>query len=177
MVYLRRKTRSKRGERYSYWSIVETVRTERGPRQRTIATLGKVPGLDKEERVGWEDITRQLDGKPKAKQLTLFEEEKKPEVPKWASIDLSRVRVERVRRFGDVYLGLALWRRLGLHNFFKEECKFSYVVLPLPDSPPRPKHAPLSIENVTPSTAFSILYFLSITPLATMGKCLTNYCW
>jgi transposase len=35
-------------------------------------------------------------------------------------VDLSRVRVERLRRFGDVCLGLALWRRLGLDQFFGE---------------------------------------------------------
>ena len=50
-----------------------------------------------------------------------------------------------------------------------------YVVLPLPDSPARPKQAPLSIEKDTPSTAFSILYFLSITPLATTGKYLIRF--
>jgi hypothetical protein len=29
---------------------------------------------------------------------------------------LSGLRVERVREFGNVYLGLSLWRRLGLHK-------------------------------------------------------------
>jgi transposase len=33
---------------------------------------------------------------------------------------LRGVRVERVREFGQVYLGLALWRRLGLHQVLKE---------------------------------------------------------
>jgi len=28
--------------------------------------------------------------------------------------------VERTREFGEVYLGLALWRRLGLHEFLRE---------------------------------------------------------
>ena len=58
--------------------------------------------------------------------------------------------------------------------FSRSSISFAIVVLRLPDSPARTKHAPLSIENVTPSTAFSILYFLSITPFAAMGKCLTN---
>lgn len=30
------------------------------------------------------------------------------------------VRVERVREFGEVYLGLCLWRRLGLHRLLAE---------------------------------------------------------
>ena len=35
-------------------------------------------------------------------------------------MDLSGVRVERVREFGQVYLGLSLWRRLGLHTLLQE---------------------------------------------------------
>jgi len=40
--------------------------------------------------------------------------------PQWAQVDLSGVRVERVREFGQVYLGLSLWRRLGLHKLLRE---------------------------------------------------------
>lgn len=35
-------------------------------------------------------------------------------------MDTSRVRVERLRHFGDVYLGLVLWRRLKLDAYFNE---------------------------------------------------------
>ncbi len=37
-----------------------------------------------------------------------------------ATVDTSRVRVERQRRFGEIYLGLALWRRLKLDAFFDD---------------------------------------------------------
>jgi len=67
--------------------------------------------MDKEERVGWEEIGRILDGKPKP-EPDLFEKEES--VPKWAKIDLKRVSVERLRHFGDVYLGLALWKKLTI---------------------------------------------------------------
>jgi hypothetical protein len=40
--------------------------------------------------------------------------------PQWARVDLGGVRVERVRDFGQVYLGLSLWRRLGLHTLLRE---------------------------------------------------------
>jgi len=115
-MYLRKKVRRKGGERYESWALVESVRTARGPRQRTVARLGKLPGLDQEERVGWEEIGRILDGKP-GREADLFRGAE-PEPPEWARVDLKRVRVERLRHFGDVYLGLALWRRLGLHLFF-----------------------------------------------------------
>ena len=67
---------------YEAWSLVESVRTAKGLRQRTVATLGKLPGLDKEERVGWEEIARVLDGKPRPER-NLFEKEE--EIPLWAS--------------------------------------------------------------------------------------------
>ena len=103
---------------YEYWSLVESVRTERGPRQRVVASLGKLPGLDPEERVGWEEVGRILSGKEKT-QPNLFEDAE-TNAPDWAEVDLQSVRVERQRRFGDAYLGLALWRRLGLDDLFEE---------------------------------------------------------
>ena len=63
-MYLRRHDKKIDGEHYDYWSLVESVRTSRGPLQRIVATIGKLPGLDKKERIGWEEIRRILDGKP-----------------------------------------------------------------------------------------------------------------
>ena len=116
-MYLRRRSRTKNGVEYKSWALVENVRTARGPRQRTIATIGKLPGLDKEERIGWEAIGRYLDGKPHP-QPDLFKRE--DEVPLWATVDIKRVSIERMRHFGDVYLGLLLWNRLGLSMFCQE---------------------------------------------------------
>ena len=107
-MYLRRHSRKKGDTEYEAWSLVESVRTAKGPRQRTVATLGKLPGLDKEERVGWEEIARVLDGKPRPER-SLFEKEE--EIPLWVTVNLRAIRVERLRHFGDVYLGLALWKR------------------------------------------------------------------
>ncbi len=115
-MYLRRHRRRKRDETYEYWTLVESVRTKEGPRQRIVATLGKVPGLDEEARVGWEHIRGVLDGR--LCQQDLLQQASAP--PRWATVDTSRARVERLRRFGEVYLGLALWRRLKLDAFFAD---------------------------------------------------------
>lgn len=113
-MYLRRRCRVKGGVKYELWALVESVRTSRGPRQRTVVTVGKLPGLDEEEKIGWEEIGRVLDGKPAP---TAFLFEKEPDIPSWATANLKGIQVERLRHFGDVYLGLALWKRLGLEEF------------------------------------------------------------
>jgi len=115
-MYLRRHRRTKSEETYEYWTLVESVRTQEGPRQRIVATLGKLPGLDAQARVGWEHIRDVLDGRLHQSDLLGAE----PEPPAWATVDTSRARVERLRRFGEVYLGLALWRRLKLDAYFDE---------------------------------------------------------
>jgi len=99
--------------------LVKSVRTARGPRQRTVASIGKLPGLDRQARMGWEQIGAALDGR--LRQADLFVKDEPP--PQWATVEVSRVRVERLRDFGDVYLGLALWRRLRLDEFFRQQMR------------------------------------------------------
>lgn len=51
-MFLRRIKKKARGETYQYWALREAYRTAKGPRQRVVATLGK---LDCEEAdAGWE---------------------------------------------------------------------------------------------------------------------------
>ncbi len=116
-VFLRRNTKKKGGVDYDCWTLVESVRTARGPRQRIVATIGKLPGLDRQERVGWDEIGRILSGKPRPSP-GLFDQPEDP--PSWATVNISGVSVERLRRFGDVYLGLLLWNRLGFAEFCKQ---------------------------------------------------------
>lgn len=82
-----------------------------------VATLGKASGLKKEERVGWEEVARVLNGKPKA-EADLFEEE--ADIPEWANVNTRQVQVERLREFGSVYLGMILWKRLKLDDIFEK---------------------------------------------------------
>jgi transposase len=80
-----------------------------------VATIGKLPDFKEEERIGWEAIGRILNGEP-AKEADFFEE--RPEDPQWATVNTRGIGIERLRRFGDVYLGLALWKRLKLDELF-----------------------------------------------------------
>ena len=116
-MYLRRNTKKKDGTDYDCWTLVESIRTARGPRQRIVATIGKLPGLDREERVGWDEIGRILSGKPRP-EPELFHPPEEP--PSWATVNVSGVSVERLRHFGVVYLGLLLWSRVGLASFCRK---------------------------------------------------------
>jgi hypothetical protein len=127
-MFLRRNRKKHKGEDYDYWTLVESVRTSRGPRQRTVATLGKLPGLDEEVRVGWEHIGDILDGH--ARTADFFNAP--PDPPEWARVNLKGVRVERLRSFGDVFLGLALWRRLKLDSFFGDAMEPGREEIPWP---------------------------------------------
>lgn len=116
-MFLRRNRRKANGETYEYWTLVQTVRTAQGPRQKVVATLGKAPGLERKDRHRWEDIADLLEGRQPARQLKLSDvRESQEPCAEWTEVDLRGLRVERVREFGTVYLALALWRRLGLHT-------------------------------------------------------------
>jgi len=118
-MYLRRHRRTVDGTTYEYWTLVESRRTAKGPRQHTVATLGKSPGLDESIAAGWESIDDLLEGRTAARQLELSGATA-PAAPMWREVDVRGVRVERVREFGQVYLALSLWRRLGLHTLLHD---------------------------------------------------------
>jgi len=78
-----------------------------------VARLGKLDGAEQKTARGWHDLDALLEGRPVAQQLEFGEN---AAAPLWRQVNLKQVRVERVRRFGRVYLGLSLWRRLKLHK-------------------------------------------------------------
>ncbi len=119
-MYLRRNRKFQHDEPYDYWTLVRTIRTARGPRQQIVAHLGKLD--DKEQRIArsWADLDALLEGREPGRQGELGVEGSKEEAALWKRVNVRGVRVERARQFGRVYLGLALWRRLGLHTLLRE---------------------------------------------------------
>lgn len=119
-MFLRKNRKRFDGEIYEYWTLCESIRTERGSRQRVVASLGKFTQEDL--AAGWEDLEALLDGRrPAPKQGNLFDTDKPGEAGLgWELADLKNLSVERVREFGTVFLALALWRRLGLHELLGE---------------------------------------------------------
>ena len=118
-MFLRRNRRRHHGECYEYWSLMRTVRTAKGPRHELVASLGKAPGLDEDKRLSWENVGDLLEGRdPAPIQGRLGEPLPPPR--QWMQVDVRGLRVERVRDFGEVYLALSLWRRLGLHTLLRD---------------------------------------------------------
>jgi transposase len=113
-MFLRRYTRTKDGKTHTYYALVESVRTKAGPRQHVVAYLGEL-NHDQERR--WQRTAvfhnrqgedRQLRLFPDAEPITLSDD------PNIVQIRLDSVSWTNPRRFGDVWLGLWLWKFLHL---------------------------------------------------------------
>jgi len=105
-MYLRHTTRRKDGKVHRYWQLVRSVRVGRKVVQQTVAHLGE---LDAQGRARAKALARAITGD--RAQADLFIAEDTDEV---ISVRLKRIRLERGRRFGDVWLGWTLWRALRL---------------------------------------------------------------
>ena len=119
-MFIRQCYRKKNGRRHAYWALVESYRTERGPRQRIVAWLGT---LDEAGRLGIQQAARH-DAKARRdddNQLPLFEYEDEPVEPRWMEVDTAKVRVENTRQFGGPWLAMQLIDRLQLDRFLNAQ--------------------------------------------------------
>ena len=113
-MYLRHTTVRRGRKTLVYWNLVRSVRTGGKVRQEVVASLGRldVRGRDRAQKLAdW--ITG------KRCEPSLFEPADLDR-DESAHIELKKLRVERSRRFGDVFLGLVLWRSLQLDSLFDE---------------------------------------------------------
>jgi len=118
-MFLRSHGRSKEGKDHTYWSLVETVRTPDGPRQRILCYLGE---LNSGAQARWLKTIEVFNEQGEAQQLKLFPAHVEPPAddPQVARVLVDRVRLERTRQFGACWLGWELWKRLGLEGFFQQ---------------------------------------------------------
>jgi transposase len=118
-MFLRPNHRSKDGKDHTYWSLVETVRTPDGPRQKTLCYLGE---LNSSAEARWLTTVEVFNQQGEAQQLKLFPSQvaPPPDDPQVARVLLNKVRLERTRQFGACFLGLELWKRLELDRFFEQ---------------------------------------------------------
>ena len=113
-MFLRRYSRIKDGKKHTYYALVESVRTDAGPRQQIVAYLGEL-NHDQERR--WQRTIVFHNRQGETQQLRLFPDD--DAVPLPDDPDVVRIRLRSVgwtnpRNFGDVWLARWLWHTLHL---------------------------------------------------------------
>jgi len=118
-MFLRVHERTKDGKAHRYWSLVETVRTPDGPRQRTLCYLGELNGSG---QARWLKTIEVFNEQGESRQLKLFPvgAPTPDDDPQVARVLIDQVRIERTRNFGESFLAWELWRRLQLDRFWEE---------------------------------------------------------
>jgi transposase len=136
-MFLRRYQRTKQGKTHTYYALVESVRTDAGPRQRVVAHLGEL-NHDQERR--WQRTVAFHNRQGDPQQLRLFPEDEHvalPDDPDVVRIRLGHVTWTNARRFGDVWLARWLWQFLGLDDIIN-------------------RHVPQGKETVRPADSVAI---------------------
>ncbi len=114
-MYLRYTSHFKNGKRHVYWRLVRSVRHGRKVVQETVAQLGE---LDAQGRARAQALARSITGgATSSSQRHLFEADAGAEA---VAVKLGKVRLERSRAFGAVWLGWLLWRALKLDELCRE---------------------------------------------------------
>ena len=113
-MYIRKRSVKKNGRKYEYWELVESERTERGPRERSIAYLGV---MESGTRAG---MKLAADDQAGHAQGFLFDE------PEWVEVDTKRVREASAAR-GLVW---SFARCLGCRIFCGPLCLAGWKIYP-----------------------------------------------
>ncbi len=113
-MFLRPYKRYKDGKTHTYYAVVESVRTEAGPRQHVVAYLGE---LNRDQERRWQRTLVCYNRQGDVRQLRLFPDDEQiplPDDPDVVRIRLSSVGWTNARSFGDVWLARWLWNWLHL---------------------------------------------------------------
>jgi hypothetical protein len=103
----------KNGRVHVYWALMESHRTPKGSRHRIVGWLGE---LDGGAKAGWAELARRLNGKlPRVAQPMLFDPGPPGEpVPEQVTVNVRGLQVGPAKAFGELWVGLWLWRTLKL---------------------------------------------------------------
>ncbi|MGD1038982.1 MAG: IS1634 family transposase [Roseiarcus sp.] len=144
-MYVRKSILSYKGRTYTNYVLVESVHTPKGPRQKTICSLGdlsprpredwlELAGKIEDALVGQDDLLDRDDGEVAEIVRRVRERQqrdKKPETEERRSpaprpagtvieVDPSRVTTERHREAGPIHVGHQFWLRLGLDDILRD---------------------------------------------------------
>jgi transposase len=124
-MYIRKSERVYKGKTYTNHLLVESVQTPKGPRQRTICSLGSLEPAPAQHWLGLaHKIEAALEGQasltPVPTDVERFTRRARRGTQRMSSpasamtIDRNRVEVEEAREAGPVHVGHQIWRQLGL---------------------------------------------------------------
>lgn len=133
-MYIRKSTRKYKGKTYTNYLLVESVHTPKGPRQRTVCSLGNLAPAPAEE---WLGLAHRLQSALKG-QLALeapdsrFEElletarhgvgkakQRHGEAGSLIRVNVDAMQIEEARTAGAVHVGHHMWDRLGLDGILR----------------------------------------------------------
>jgi transposase len=129
-MYIRKSTRSYKGRTYTNYVLVESVQTPKGPRQKSVCSLGDLSPRPREE---WLSLTRKIEdallgqerlvdqGDAEVAAIVHQVRERRDAPPPRPSgsaelitVDPSRVTTEQHREAGPIHVGYQFWQRLSL---------------------------------------------------------------
>jgi transposase len=142
-MYIRKSIRGYKGKTYTNYVLVESVHTAKGPRQKTVCSLGDLSPRPRAEwlklarkiedaLVGQDDLLDAADGevadivrRVRARRADRGEVTPAPSLSRTArgaliKVDPSRVTTERHREAGPVHVGHQFWQRLGLDHILRD---------------------------------------------------------
>lgn len=128
-MFLKPTRKTVRGRTYTNHLLVESVNTPKGPRHRTICSLGS---LEPAPREHWLALAHKLEAALAGQQALLPD----PEIDAWrtrlrpphpaganselVSVVVGEVEIEQARQAGSVYVAHQMWRRLRLDGILRK---------------------------------------------------------
>jgi len=137
-MYIRKSTRSYKGKTYTNYVLVESVQTAKGPRQKSICSLGD---LGPRPRAEWLELTRKIEDALLGQNQLLDQNDAETDeiirrvrngktdrpaatetvaIGELVTVDPSRVSTEQHREAGPVHVGHQFWQRLELDRILDD---------------------------------------------------------
>jgi transposase len=130
-MYIRKTTKISKGKTYTHYLLVESVHTPKGPRQRTICSLGSLEPGPLEQ---WHALARKVEAslagqrslEPTALPIELMVDKAPPgpqrpgpSTDQGTPVDPEQVALEEAREAGPVHVGHQMWQQLGLETILR----------------------------------------------------------
>lgn len=132
-MYIRKSTRTYKGKTYTNHLLVESVQTAKGPRQRTICSLGSLEPAPAED---WLGLAHKLQSALQGQESLSGSS---TEIQEWVekarnkkkstgsdgdrstvTVEPDKVQIEQAREAGPVHVGHQLWGQLGMNRILQE---------------------------------------------------------